>query len=785
MPRTTQRTAASLLVLALSIGPLPAADEQKAKSEGTKKFDLSIDNIMRGPGLVGYEPAGVRWSQDSRRIYFQWKQWNDPQDKPMDTYVVQRDGSGLRKLSEEEAKQAPPVQGDRSKDRKWTAYVQSGDIHLYEHATGRSHRVTATNDVEANPRFTRDGKRVAFTRAGNLYLLTLDSPAIVQITDIRPAGSPPVEPRKGTESQEFLKKEERALLEIVRNRAARREEEEARRKRENPRKPYILQARQTVVALQLSPDEKHVFAMVNEPGTDTKTSIVPNYVTDSAYTEDLQARNKVGDNQGRSRLAMIDAATGDWKWVEHGIVGDDKKERPAQFAGLPVWSEDGQTAAFQVRSADNKDRWIFGLDRATAKGKQLFHEHDDAWINFGFGGATNFGFVQQDVYFVSEKTGYAHLYRVPADGSAPAKPLTEGKWEVADVDRSEDQKTFFLTTSEGSPFERHYYSMSADGGARTKLTSAVGNHRITLSPDEKWLAEVYSYANKPPELYVQENRAGVAAKQLTDSPSPEFKTHSWIDPPIIHFTARDGASVPARFYKPANFKKGGPAVIFVHGAGYLQNVHKWWSSYFREYMFHHYLMERGFAVLDVDYRGSAGYGRDWRTGIYRFMGGKDLDDQVDGAQWMIVNHGVDDKRIGLYGGSYGGFITLMALFTQPGVFAAGAALRPVTDWAHYNHPYTSNILNTPQKDAEAYRKSSPIYHAAGLKGALLICHGMVDVNVHFQDSVRLAQKLIELRKENWEFAVYPVEDHGFVQPSSWADEYKRIYKLFAQNLLKN
>jgi len=124
----------------------------------------------------------------------------------------------------------------------------------------------------------------------------------------------------------------------------------------------------------------------------------------------------------------------------------------------------------------------------------------------------------------------------------------------------------------------------------------------------------------------------------------------------------------------------------------------------------------------------------------------------------------------------------MAMFTQPDVFRAGAALRPVTDWATYNHGYTSNILDTPQTGAEAYRKSSPIYFAQGLKGALLICHGMVDTNVHFQDSVRLAQRLIELRKENWELAVYPMENHGFTQPSSWADEYKRILALFEKNL---
>jgi dipeptidyl aminopeptidase/acylaminoacyl peptidase len=165
-------------------------------------------------------------------------------------------------------------------------------------------------------------------------------------------------------------------------------------------------------------------------------------------------------------------------------------------------------------------------------------------------------------------------------------------------------------------------------------------------------------------------------------------------------------------------------------------------------MFHNLLTDLGYTVLDIDYRASAGYGRNWRTGIYRHMGGKDLSDHVDAARWLVLQHGIDAGRIGIYSGSYGGFITLMALFTSPGTFAAGAALRPVTDWAHYNHGYTANILNTPVEDSLSYRRSSPIYHAAGLNDELLICHVMMDVNVHFQDVMRLQQKLIELGKDN-------------------------------------
>jgi dipeptidyl aminopeptidase/acylaminoacyl peptidase len=321
-------------------------------------------------------------------------------------------------------------------------------------------------------------------------------------------------------------------------------------------------------------------------------------------------------------------------------------------------------------------------------------------------------------------------------------------------------------------------------GRRTRVTTAEGRQDVEPSPNGARLAMVHSTANTPPELYVADNRAGAAMRRITSSPTQEWLSYKWIAPPIVQLRARDGVLVPARIYRPRDFgvQPHGGAVIFVHGAGYLQNVHNWWSTYYREYMFHHLLATRGYTVLDIDYRGSQGYGAEWRTAIYRHMGGKDLTDQVDGARYLAEQEGVDPQRIGIYGGSYGGFITLMALFTQADHFAAGAALRSVTDWAHYNHGYTGRILNLPQNDSIAYRQSSPIYFAEGLQDPLLILHGMVDTNVHFSDVVRLTQRLIELGKENWELAVYPVEDHAFVEPSSWTDEYRRILELFEEHV---
>lgn len=813
-----------IFIVAFCLDPIAASAQQGPPA---KPFDLTIDNIMRGPALVGYEPSGVRWSPDSKKIYFTWKRADEPRNGETSTYVVNADGSGLTKLTEEEARKAPP-NGDVSDDKKTTVYTDSGDIFLYNNQTGERRQLTKTADAEGNPRFIRDQRHISFTRQGNLYSLSLDDGMLEQLTDIRAAAAPGAAPtggpagggqnqnaaRRGTDSQESLKKEERDLLDVIRERAEKREADEKKRteREKGNRKPFQLTTGQNAGNMSLSPDGKSVIVTVNEAATGAKNTIVPNYVTEAAYTEDIPSRSKVGDVQGRSRLAIIDVVTGESKWIDHGqrATTPSPADTPApetptpqtqstargQGSGQaqprdrdvqmspPVWSEDGKNAVMQARSADNKDRWIMQLDMATGKTKILASIHDDAWV--GGPGAFSLGWLPDNkrVYFQSERDGFSHLYTVSIDGGAPVQ-LTSGTFEVSDVRLSEDKTKFYFTSSEGSFFERNLYSMPLDGGARTRLTSMPGNNQAVVSPDQTKLAILRSFSNKPAELYIAPNKTGVTEaeiKQVTNSPTDEWKSYKWITPPIVSIKARDGATVYGRLYKPSNFKKGGPAVMFVHGAGYLQNVHNWWSSYYREYMFHHFLMEKGYAVLDIDYRGSAGYGRDWRTGIYRFMGGKDLTDHVDAADYLVKEHGVDAKRIGIYGGSYGGFITLMAMFTTPDVFAAGAALRPVTDWAHYNNGYTSNILNLPQSDQEAYRRSSPIYHAAGLKGALLICHGMVDVNVHYQDSVRLAQKLIELRKENWELAGYPVEDHGFEQPTSWADEYKRIFKLFETNL---
>jgi dipeptidyl aminopeptidase/acylaminoacyl peptidase len=797
--------AVAVAILLVGRAPVSSLAQKPAPATPPAKLQLSIDSIMRGPDLVGWPPSALRWSGDSRQLYFDWRK---PGEKESATYVVGRDGGEPRKLSDDDARNAPAAAGRWDKARRRLLSTDGGDVVIHESAAARRVLVTRTTGAETSARWARRDTHVTYVRDGNLFIVPVEPgvpSSVTQLTDVAPRRT---EPRL-TDSQTFIRDEEQKLIGHIR------EQKEAREKAEEKAKKdklpsFELQDRQTAADLMLSPDESHVFIVVAERPAGAKSTIVPNYVTESGYTEDIPARTNVGDSQDRRLLAVLNIKTGKAVWADGSFAPPvaelEKTPQPAgQKPGetpppgrraereirwsMPVVSPDGKHVVAGARSADNKERWFVTLDPESGKTKVIDVLHDEAWVRESGFGASTVEFLPDGrrIVFLSERDGWMHLYTldVAADGAKP-RQLTTGKWEVVSADVAVDEKKFYITTSEVHPGERHVYTLPIDGGERTRLTTMSGSNDVTVSPDDSMLAVVHSYSNKPPEVYLMENRSGGEAKQVTTTPTAEWRAFNWIDPKVITYKARDGVDVHARLFTPemigARRDPSRAAVVFVHGAGYLQNAHRYWSSYFREYMFHNLLASRGYVVLDVDYRASAGYGRDWRTAIYRHMGGKDLDDIVDGAKYLAAKEQVNPRRIGVYGGSYGGFITLMAMFTTPEVFAAGAALRPVTDWARYNHGYTSNILNVPQRDAEAYRKSSPIYFAEGLRGSLLICHGMVDTNVHFQDSVRLAQRLIELRKENWELAMYPVENHAFTEETSWADEYRRILKLFEDNL---
>ena len=738
-------------------------------------FQLTVENIMRGADLVGTSPSNVRFSADGRYVYFRWR--SPGADTADQDYRVAVAGGSPERLARFALDSIAMADGAWSPDRTREVVVLKGDLWLVDRR-GVKRRLSETVSAESNPGWSADGRAVFFTRDGNAWALDVDGGAERQLTDVR-RGPAPKSPTDPTGEKRFLRDQQRELFDFIRRQVA---EQRVRADSDTTgRKPVWLPETQTVARFETSPDGRFVLATVADRpptgGAETAQQVtMPVWVTQSGFVETQQIRTKVGDTQTHQRAVVIDVATGKATWIDRDSVKSDNV--------AVGFSPNGRHALVRISSTDFKDSWLVVVDLPSLARREVAHLHDDAWLGvdgfLGPGAWSGWLGDGETVYYASEETGFAHLYAVPAAGGA-ARALTSGEWEVQEVRLSPDKRTFYLETNEGDFGQVHFYAMPVAGGPRVRLTAAEGRQDVVVSPDGATLAVLQSMANHPTELYLQGNRAGAAARQLTESTTPEWRRFGWIKPEIVAIPASDGVQVPARIYRPTG-PSNRAAVIFVHGAGYLQNVHKWWSSYFREYMFNQLLASRGYTVLDLDYRGSAGHGRAWRTAIYRHMGGRDLDDQVDAARWLVAKMSVDSTRIGMYGGSYGGFITLMALFTKPGVFAAGAALRPVTDWAHYNHGYTARILNQPQDDSVAYRQSSPIYFAQGLTGRLLICHGMVDDNVHFQDTARLIQRLIELGKDDWDVAVYPVEAHGFRRNDSWTDEYRRILRLFDETI---
>ncbi len=774
---------------------------------------VTLKQIMADPDWIGREPKNPVWSADSTQIFFQRKRKGS---QILDWWVVDRT-SGPKKLT---LKQTASGLAARSVfDAKMTkrVYTVDGDVFVQTLASGKTRQLTRTAARESSPSFLERGDRIQFRRDNTIFLRDLHSGLESQPAVVRFA-KPPAKPKEPTE---FLTRKERELFEYLRRTAkastgAKSQAEKLEAANDlDVDQPFYLDPKAELRRETLSPNANWlaIVSAGKESRKRGRRDAMPIWVKDDAYADSRDVRSLVGtDQEGDEKLTLLNLAKHETIQVDlsklAGILDDPlaglknaKQSKTAakspdgqqpKKSAIPRqvnisnlrFSQDSRYLLFQCFSNDNKDRWICSIDlhADAAVAKTLHHRRDPAWINWRATIADWVG-ATDTVYFVSEATGYAHLYTVSAEGGA-AKQHTKGDFEVSSITASRRGDKIFYRSNANHPGVYELNALDLRSGKASQLSSLGGVNDFVISPDETNATVLHSSLREPPELFsLPLTKPTDKPKRLTRFVSKQFREFDWVVPQIVEVPTKHGRSVYARLYLPKTPPKAErPAVVFVHGAGYLQNAHKGWSGYFREFMFHTLLTQRGYVVLDMDYRASAGYGRDWRTAIYRRMGTPELEDLKDGANWLVSEHQVDRRRVGVYGGSYGGFMTLMALFKEPDLFACGAALRPVTDWAHYNHSYTSNILNTPQVDPEAYELSSPIYFASGLKKPLVICHGMLDDNVFFKDTVRLTQKLIELEKENWQVAMYPVEPHGFRQPSSWLDEYRRVLQLFERHL---
>ncbi|HMI54660.1 MAG TPA: DPP IV N-terminal domain-containing protein, partial [Gemmatimonadaceae bacterium] len=609
-----------------------------------KPFDFSIKNIMRGPELYGRQPGNVRWSADSKWIYFMWLEpgtdWREtpkqfrvraiPGSKPERVPIQQVDSTGARFASSE-----------RSHNRRYSAVEFNGDLYINDLSTGTTRRLTQTVEAERNPQFSSNDREIFFVRNNNIYSIDLTTGLFRQLTDIR-QGPAPSDSARAQGQQGRIEQQQRDLFEAIRDRIRTDSIAKSERLQRDSLglNPVYLQSGEQVSDFSISPTARSLLITTRTPASGQRTTDIPQYVTRTGYTEELHVRTKVGDAEQRGRLALLTLPAASVSWL---------KPFPADTTtssfDLLGWNDTGTKALLYAYSGDNKTRLLETVDPA-AKLTTLESLRDTAWV----GGPCSdcggwYGVGEGRIWYVSEADGFSHLYTIAPDGSQKQQ-LTKGRWEVRDVDASPDERWFYLHTNEVSPFEQHLYRMPTAGGAIAKITTKTGKHTAVVSPDGRLVADVYSYVNRPPDLFLMRQRPDAEMSQLTVSPSAEWLSFPWIVPEIVMIPASDGVQVPAHIYKPADMRAqpNGAAVIFVHGAGYLHNVGNFWSEYPREYMFNQFLASKGYTVLDLDYRGSDGYGRDWRTAIYRHMGGRDLQDQVDASKYLAQNFQVDPKR---------------------------------------------------------------------------------------------------------------------------------------------
>jgi acetyl esterase/lipase len=744
---------------------------------------LDLKEIMKGHEFVGYLPENHYWNVDGTHLLFDWNPTAEPGNS-LYAYSIKD-----KKIEKVDPKNIPiQIPFDANQQLFVTVYhSQGGTLYSYNTKTKTLRIIYQSEEYISGIERLTDPNLVSFRQGNNLFLFNSHEGSIKQLTNIHSGKEKP----KSIDTS-FLTNQQAELFQYIRDHKNRKDWREKKNQPlfSFPKKWYLGEG--NLVDIQIDPLNKYIAIRTSiEP--ELKGTQVEDYVTVSGYSKSIQARAKVSNEEPTMKMAILNREKDTVQWVNFETLPTIKKSGGMReiFIHSLRFSEVGTNALFDIRSSDNKDRWIGLLELNSLAITLIDHQRDSAWI--GGPGISSWNMEEgvldwledgKNCYFQSEESGFSHLYMYDLETNKK-ETLTSGNFEIHGVQLAKDQKHFYLSANKTHPGNRDYFKYEIATKSWIPLLTDFGYHDVALSPDEKQMAIRYSSSTSPWELYLAPTLMNIPIKtQLTYSTTEKFKQYQWKNPEIIEIKGSDNKNFYARYYEPRKEVKNGAAVMFVHGAGYLQNAHYYWSNYFREYMFHNLLVDLGYTVIDVDYRASEGYGRDYRTAIYRHMGGRDLEDFIDAKKWLVDQKQIDSERIGIYGGSYGGFITLMGLLTKPGEFACGAALRSVTDWAHYNHEYTSNILNYPETDPQAYRRSSPIYFAENLQDPLLILHGIVDDNVQFQDVVRLSQRFIELEKNNWDLAVFPVENHGFKESCSWYDEYRRIFELFEKYLKK-
>ncbi|MBI2687154.1 MAG: S9 family peptidase [Acidobacteria bacterium] len=684
----------------------------------------SIESLFSRPYVWGTPPQNLTWAKSAPRLVFLW---NESGRRFLDLYAY-----------DAAAKQRVRLTALEFVKDEFNPPADDNDERL------KSHRLPDAGLTAFS--LSGDGTRAAFAWKGDIYWVPADGSAKpFRLTQTRAnEGAPKLSP-DGNQLAYFRGGE--IFVHDLRTGAV------------------VQVADGATAGFQFSPNGARVLYAAS--ATAGRSQMLPLYSGRFVSARPFP-RTVAGDEPAPSILFVVPAKGG-------------KPVRLGEGAS-PDWSPDSKEVLARVVSQDRKKATFRIYDAETGKARVLHEDSDTRWV------AQSFFMWSPDgkwVALTKDADGFIHLHRIPAAGGK-LEQITRGNWEI-DTERFgfapqwAGERLYYASTEAGTN-ERQFYSILPDGNGKQRISRREGVNVGVVSHDGRNIALLEADLRMPLDLFVNGERVTVSTR-------PDFGAYKWPETKFVEFPSRgDKAIVKAKMLLPPGYdpsRKDGkkwPSVFFVHGAGIASSVLKQWGSYQDvRFAYNAYLASQGYVIMDLDYRGSSGYGREWRTGVYLHMGGPDLGDVLGAVDYVKELGNIDMGKLGIWGVSYGGFMTNMAMFLAPGVFKAGSSWAAVNDWENYNHAYTRERLTTPAENPEAYRRSSPITFSHNLRDHLLLVHGMVDSNVLFQDTVQLTEKLIQEGRP-FEEIFYPEEDHGFVRDETWIDALKRTTAFFEKHL---
>ena len=674
---------------------------------------LTIDRIVSQPSITGTAPSSPSWSADSRQVAFLW---NDSGLPRREIWIVKGDGSGLRQLTSE-------IEGTGGVDLfVWTPdganliYLRSGDIWRVSFANGDGKRLTETGGNKSNLTVSPDGRYASFLQDGDLWLFHLGTSTLTRATEV---SVPSI-------SSVPLGRYNRPDVEIG---------------------PYVWGG----PTYAWSPDSRTIVVHYVDR-RNLRTVPFPYYLGKETLVNNLR-RGYPGDPNEHRTIGFYGVESGDLTLLN---LPDPTANRIVAFS----WSPSG-TLLLDRESDTAVDRWLHTVDPVDGRMQEIWHDHRETRVYTSIASAWHSD--GERVVFLSDLGDRYGLYLLtPGDGTPNL--LTNESFDVTSKPFVVSPASMiFFQSNEPSPYERQVFRIPDEGGTATRITTLPGQHRPYPSPDGTRVALLHNSDLSPPELYIVDTRNGLPENRVTTSPIPEFMRRSWAQARYATFPSRiDDYTLHARILEPTDLKSGKRYPV-VFGPAYSNTVRNHWAGTIG--LLHQLLVERGYIVIQVDVRGSTGYGREFREEFLIDFGGRDIDDLESAVNYLSTLPYVDSERVGIWGSSYGGTLTIYSLFKKPGLFKAGVAGAAAVDPYFFGTDDVA-IVRRPQSHPEAFTRGAELY-AGNLEDHLLIIHGMQDDVVPFKTTVVLAEELMRLGKD-FDFAFAPGATHGWTRPTHYA-----------------